>query len=315
MKGCEELIFKERSEPEELKLLRYLQRRMSLPDSLKSHYINLEKGFIGELQFDERMKNVTSNLLFLNDLLFECNNTLFQIDTLLLTPSMIYFFEVKNFDGNYYIEDEKWYTYSNKEIQNPLFQLHRSETLLRRMLQDIGLNSPLEPNLCFINPEFHLYQAPRSQQIIFLPQLPRFIKKLNTLSGKINAGHFKLAEKLVDLHITKSPYEKKPEYSWHDLRKGITCYNCHSFIEQNSGEEIFCRKCGTREKAALAILRNVDEFVLLFPERKISTMAMYDWCGGIRSKRVIRRVLQKKFSMISGGRHSYFIDDGCSNTN
>lgn len=288
---------------------------MNLPDSIKIHYHNLKKGFIGELEFDERMKNVTNECLFLNDLLFESNNTIFQIDSLLLTPVTIYFFEVKNFDGNYHIEDEQWYSSSNRKICNPLHQLHRSETLLRRLLQDLGVNTPLHPRLCFINPEFHLYHAPQHEQIIFLPQLPRFIKKLNTHPGKMNASHFTLAEKLVDLHIIKSPFEKKPEYSWETLKKGIPCLKCHSFMELNSGEDIICQKCEAREKADLAILRNVEEYILLFPERKMSTVAVYEWCGGVRPMRGIRRVLQKTFPMVGGGRHSYFIEDGWKGIN
>ena len=41
-------------------------------------------------------------------------------------------FEVKNFEGDYYIEKDQWYSASSKiEIVNPLSQLERSRSLLQ----------------------------------------------------------------------------------------------------------------------------------------------------------------------------------------
>ena len=37
------------------------------------------------------------------------NNTTFQIDTLIIISETIYFFEVKNYEGDYYYESDRLY--------------------------------------------------------------------------------------------------------------------------------------------------------------------------------------------------------------
>ena len=68
------------------------------------NYINLEKGYEGERNFEVLLEHHLSEGLILNDLLLEKNNTLFQIDSLLISQNSIYLFEVKNYEGDFYIE-------------------------------------------------------------------------------------------------------------------------------------------------------------------------------------------------------------------
>lgn len=125
------MIIKPRVEFLELQLLRSLNIRMNLTEKETNNYFNLEKGFIGEQKFDEWLETLPDNFLILNDLLLETNNTTFQIDSLVISPDAIYIFEVKNYEGDLIVENENWYTTSGTEIQNPILQLKRCETLLR----------------------------------------------------------------------------------------------------------------------------------------------------------------------------------------
>jgi hypothetical protein len=79
------MFIKPRFESAELKLLSYLNPRMSLPNEVANYYSSLEKGYIGEQMFDKCLKSLTNDWLILNDLLFESHNTVFQIDSLLLS--------------------------------------------------------------------------------------------------------------------------------------------------------------------------------------------------------------------------------------
>ena len=56
-------------------------------------------------------------------------------------------------------------------------------------------------------------------------------------------------------------------------KKGIYCKNCKSFLISIKNYDLVCGKCGGHEKVELAILRNSEEFKLLFPDRKITTQA------------------------------------------
>ena len=106
---------------------------MNLSEKDHLNYLNLNKGFIGEQHFDEWLHHLPDNWLILNDLLFEFSHSHFQIDSMVISNSTIYIFEVKNYDGDYYMEDDRWFSTSGAEIKNPIFQLKRTETLLRKL--------------------------------------------------------------------------------------------------------------------------------------------------------------------------------------
>ncbi|MFK4998085.1 nuclease-related domain-containing protein [Bacillus sp. N9] len=88
-----------RKEPTELAVLKFLNNRMDLSDDFKRYYFNLQKGYDGERMFDSLTESLQSECLILNDLLLEINNTVFQIDTLIIFPETIYIFDVKNYEG------------------------------------------------------------------------------------------------------------------------------------------------------------------------------------------------------------------------
>jgi hypothetical protein len=301
-------ILKKRLESDELKRLRYLNSRVILSDKDASHYFTIKKGFEGELNFDEwAAENLPSYWIMICDLLLEFINTLFQIDSLIFTGEKIYLFNVKNHEGDYYIKDGKWYSPNNTEIIDPLNQLIRSESLLKKLLHDLGYNIPIASYLLFINPEFHLYGAPKNQPIIFPTQLNRFSNKLNMQTSKTTDYHKKIAEKLSSLHIKKSPFERVPDYHFGELKKGIIYDCCGSFVSSVVGGKIVCDRCGFEEDLDAAVLRGVEEFVFLFPDRRITTESIYEWCGGVVSKRSIRRILLKNLKLVRFSKHSYYV--------
>ncbi|MEH7387063.1 nuclease-related domain-containing protein [Bacillus sp. JJ1521] len=153
------MIIKNRNVPKELVLLRFLQGRMKVSEKTENQIISLEKGFIGEKMFQQRMTKLTLDCLFINDLLLETNNTHYQIDSLLFTQPKIHIFEVKNYEGDYLFDGDCLRLLSGKEIKNPLNQLSRSVSLFRQFLQNQRMNFTVEGHLVFINPEFYLNNA------------------------------------------------------------------------------------------------------------------------------------------------------------
>lgn len=307
------MIMKHRYESKELLLFRSLHVRMNLLEKELTYYMNLEKGFEGERYFDERWaKHLSDDWIILNDLTFEVNNTVFQIDSTFICNQAIYLFEIKNFDGDYDIENKKWYSkITNKEIKNPIHQIDRSGSLFRRILQELGYNVskiPIEYYVIFVHSEFHLYQAPINHQIIFPAQINRFMDKLYSkpLPQLIDAN-FKQAEKLLSVQLIESPYSRLPEYNYDDLKKGIICSKCRSFINKNSNKNLVCTRCGHTEGVESAILRSIQEYRLLFPKRKVTTNNIHDWCKIIYSKKLIRRILSTNFKAQGIGRSTFYI--------
>ncbi|MCR2823105.1 nuclease-related domain-containing protein [Lederbergia panacisoli] len=298
---------KQRIESRELKMYRSLKSRSVLSTDDAAHLARLEKGYKGELLFDERLGKISNNWLVLNDLQLESNNNDFQIDSLLIAHRPAILFEIKNYGGDYYIEGDKWFYSNGSDIQNPVSQLERSEILLRRLLRDMGYNIPVESYLVFINPEFHLYNAPRNLPIIYPTQLNRFFDKLSKMQTNVSESHMKLARKIISQHKKDFPLKNVPKYSYAKIRKGVMCASCCSFNVVSNRSFVVCKDCGSFEKTEIAILRSVDEFRLLFPEKKITTSRIFEWTNGIKTTETIQKILLKEFIQIGSTKSSYYV--------
>ncbi|MDR7075351.1 hypothetical protein J2Y03_000339 [Neobacillus niacini] len=302
------MAFRERTESDELKIFRILNNRTILPSKEKQIYSNLEKGFKGEVMFDQLTEGLNPNkFLIVNDLLLETNSTTFQIDSFIISQGTHFPCEVKNFEGDYYYKSDQFFAMNDTEIQNPLDQIKRSDALLRQFLQKKKYSISIKSNVFFVNPAFTLYQAPRDKPIIYPTQLAKFLEELNARTSILNDDHYKLAEDLVKEHKTISPYTRLPPYDYYQMKKGPCCMVCHSFTVSSDGTILACHSCGCVEYVEDAILRSVRELQLLFPDIKITTNLIFEWCQVIESRKQIRRILKKHFNKM-GSRHStYYI--------
>lgn len=312
LKGCGHLIFKTRGENDELELFQFLRVRKKLEIEEENNFTYLEKGWLGEKQFDNMLLDLPNECLILNNLLLKVNNTFFQIDSLLLTQKKINIFEVKNYEGDYFFKNDRLHMISGKEIKNPHIQITRSESLFRQLLQELRFNIAVESQVIFINPEFYLYEAPVNAPFVFHAQLGRFLKNLNeTVSAStISGSHMRFAEKLASLHITQNPYSRLPAYTYEELEKGIVCRGgCGCLdLEDSNRHTLICKKCGFVEGKESAILRSIEEFRFLFPEKRITVDVIYNWCKVIKSKKIIQKLLSKNFDLVLFGRGSYYVD-------
>jgi len=109
------------------------------------------------------------------------------------------------------------------------------------------------------------------------------------------------------MNIRENKYSNVPEYMLEQLRKGIICERCNSFSVFVSGYYIQCNNCGNNELTSSAILRSIKEFNTLFPNHKVTTNLIHDWCRVIPSKKRIQRVLDKNFKIVGSHQWSYYI--------
>lgn len=266
---------------------------MKLTEDDQRYYQNQEKGFQGEVQFDVLTEKLQRSCHILNDLQLEHNKSSFQLDSSLIFQETYSLFDVKNFEGEYVYDAEYFKTLSGRDFQNPLDQLKRSKLMLSQLLQPLGSKLKVEAYVIFINPQFTLYQTPPDLPFILPTQLETFMKKLDQKPSRLNQSHVNLADKLISLHQTVPPKIQLPHYSYETLKKGLTCCKCDSFSVTIVGKKLICGKCGGEEMVTVAVMRNVEEFKLLFPERKITTNIIHEWCRVVNSKKTISRVLGK----------------------
>lgn len=285
---------KSRSESEELFTLRSLQSRTVLAEKEKLYYILLEKGFEWETQFDQRVASFPDDWQFVHDVLLEQNNTFFQLDSLGLCGDRLYLFEVKNYEGDFVVEGEKWKSSSGHEIKNPLHQLQRCESLLKRFLHEKGIQASILPYLIFINPRFTLYQAPLHNTLIFPTQLDSFFKNLREQKSVKTTKQAKIANLLLSAHKTSYPNPFLPTYRYEDLTKGMVCAKCGEIlVPLKRKRRINCSACGEVERLEDAIVRSAKEFSQLFPERRVTASEIFAWCGETICKKTITRTLAR----------------------
>ncbi|GAE27041.1 hypothetical protein JCM9140_3153 [Halalkalibacter wakoensis JCM 9140] len=253
------MLLKARSESKELLVMRSLHTRMNLSEKNKLRYLNLEKGYEGEVKFDSLVDPFHEDRYILNDLLLEVNHSYFQIDSLILSQGVIHLLDIKNFEGDFYFETDKLHSITtDREYKNPIYQLKRSTSLLRQLLKNLKCNDLVDATIVFINPEFTLYQAPINQPLIFPTQLNRFLKNLQKPSSKLTNHPKELAEKLLSLHQTENPFTFLPEYKYEQLQRGVYCKSCRSFALSIENSIFICKDCGSKEKIVLALLRTID---------------------------------------------------------
>jgi len=303
------MIYKPRTIPRELEIYQLLNSRKDLLDNERKHFYALQKGYEGELLFDNITSSViTAECLILNDLLLPHNKNTFQIDSLIIAPETIYIIEVKNFEGDYFYERDRLYTRvpPHSEVTNPLIQLNRSESFFRQLLEKLGNNMTIQSYVVFVNPEFTLYQAPINKQFVYPGQINRFLKNIRTMSLKLDNNHFALADKLKYLHNPNAPFYFPPSYQYEELQKGFPCSYCDSLEFTTKGPYCYCLMCSKKETMEKRILRIVHHFKMLFPEKKITTNAIFDWGNGKLSNRGIRRVLQKNLNIKGVHQWSYY---------
>ncbi|ALC88974.1 nuclease [Bacillus sp. FJAT-18017] len=299
------MLYKAKTKSEEHLILEYLDRRMSLKESDKQRLYRLNKGYEGEVQFEKLTSGLQTPCIILNDLTFKVNNSTIQIDSSLLFGRILKFYEVKNLEGDYYLNDDKFFMRDGTEKNNPLLQMKRSESLYRQLLKELGFDLSIEASTVFVNPAFTMYNAPLNQPIIYPTQLTRLTNQLNKIPSNLTQSHWSLADKLISLNQEKSEYTTLPDYRFDNQKKGVTCYKCHSFDIGVIGYKVVCMQCGHHEDVEAAVMRSIDELKMLFPNIKLSTSIVYDWCS-IVSQSKIRRVLKKNFNIVGVHQWSFY---------
>ncbi|MBU9714585.1 nuclease-related domain-containing protein [Evansella tamaricis] len=325
-------------------IMESLSNRMKFSKSEEEQYFAIKKGYEGEVLFDSYYENCPENWLILNDLWLKSNNSIFQIDSLLITSTAHYIFEVKNLTYEYLLKNNRFYRNGNELKHNPLTQLERCDSLYRHLLKQLGYNVPVISNLAFVNPDFTLFGTTEDHPILLPTQIKLFFEKLKrkewnasgstpstrkttargivtTLVPDIGSGsgaeqmkptqtQIKLAKHLLSILIDKPPLSNIPSYDFETLEKGLLCLNCRTFLAGPSKykEHIVCHHCGHVENTRKCILNAIKEYQLLFPNEKLKTDRIFKWCKVIICQRKIRRVLLEHYFKEGNTNTSFYSD-------
>lgn len=294
--------------PLSLLLYETLFVRKGLSPQEIQQYEQIKAGFYGEAKLSELI--VSGNfhhIIPLFDIRLLSRNAELQIDCLLLTENNIFILEVKNYRGDYYIENNNlFFLPTKRQVHTPLTQLERTEFLFKRILDDQKIHRKVQSYLVFINNDFMLYGASPELPMIFPPQIKSFLKQINENAYRLTSHSKKLAHKLTSQQIEHSAYERYPDYSFDRLKYGLFCGHCFSLLIKNGRETLTCPRCRSTILSEDAILFAIAQFHLLFPTEKIRTELITKWCGNLVSKKAVRRTLQKNFIVHPGGKYTHY---------
>lgn len=293
--------------PREMQVLEILRDRMRLPAASVRRLRNLEKGFTGEVRFSELLKaQLGSDCIVLYDLLLERDGDTFQIDCVVIQQRDVWHLEVKNYEGDFQLRDRALYSLtSENEIKNPLNQLDRGRFLLNQLLDRLGYSLSLQSHVVFVHPQFTLFQSKPLKEIIHPTQIQRFLHSVSNKHSQLTSGHRELADSLFHAQKVETLGRGLPEYAWEDLQKGVRCLECDGFM-CGGGLRIHCAACGYTEGRESAVVRSVLEFHMLFPDEKITTRRIWEWCAFDRSERTMKRILNQYLFAAGERRHQHF---------
>lgn len=294
--------------PKSLLIYKALLPRKIFSPQDKQRYDQLYKGFIGEKRFEMFFQEGNyPNILPLFGCLFEVGGREFQVDCILLTSDTIFLLEVKNYIGDYYIENGNvFHLQTDNEIFNPIDQLKRTEFSFQKMLDDLKINYNVRSYVLFVNDNFMLYGANVQSPIIFPSQINRFLQKTNANVNPITERTERIARILINKRKGKSTYERLPDYDYMQLNQGVFCHHCFTELKRETKFKIICVNCNNIYQSDEIILFAAAQFHLLFPNKNITTKSMVEWCGGLFSINSIRDVLAKNLHVNLNGRHTHY---------
>ena len=256
--------FQQRHKPHKLlaheALFRRLHSKYRYNDSLQANYQKYRAGYYGEQQVDYKLSLFPRKEFFhLPSLRFKNNNNLFQLDSLILTPKLIFNLEIKNLKG--ILE----YNASHKQLiqidgetktsyKDPILQAETQKMHLIHWLRQFDCNIPIESIVVSTNPNAIIRNEENDQTFN-----ERFIS-LENLIFKLDEIYSSYKQSVLNYREIKSLYNHLVKHdiplrtdiiNFYNLKKhhfirGIACEICDFFpLNRNRGYWI-CPKCGER---------------------------------------------------------------------
>lgn len=305
------MIYKQQTKSINLLIMESLYRRMKLTGKGYYYYLNLDKGFVGEVKLDRCSELAPGERLLLGDLFLKAGGKSRQIDALVITSKAALLYEVKNFEGEYIYKDDRVFRIGlDKPLFNPFSQLDEAETLLRQVFSELGIQLPVQSFVVFVNPNMTLYQAPQHPNLLMASNLDKHFEDTGKGLTRLTSQHKSSANKLCELCMPELRSQSIPEYTFEELRKGVTCAGCGSFIHEMTPKKskyCCCTKCGHKEIASVTLDRHIDECALLFPDLSLTSVMIHYWCGGLFELPRIRAHLKKRFKVQGKNRWTTYI--------
>ena len=246
------------------------------------------------------------NLYIYRDIYLQIENSVTQYDTLIISESGIVVNEIKNFTGNYRVEDSTWTRSGSGLIpDDAASQLRRAVGKLIRLRNAVRFNFDVSGKLIFPNESFRLFSEEERvwNQVVLRADLRRYFGSFNNeYSGEYAS---KLAG-IVERHIVPNPYLKL-RVEFESVRHGLYCGGCGSFKLEKQQFHLLCMTCGSRESNETHLVRAMSDFKYLFGPLEMTSRRMMEFTGGMVNIRTLQRVMNKYCHVNKQGNSTQYI--------
>lgn len=279
--------------PEELLHYYALRHRSILGVKQHDKLRRLERGVEGERVYDLILDEAGhGNLYIFRDLYLLIEGSVTQYDTLIVSESGIIVNEIKNFTGDYQVEDSMWTRGGGTPLpDDPASQLRRAVGKLMNLQRDAGFNFEVSGKLIFPDDSFRLFTNDDQvwNQVVLRADFRRYFNEFyNEYSGE---GASKLAD-IIERHIVLNPYFKH-RVEFDSVRHGLYCGGCGSFKLEKQHFHLLCMTCGSRESNETHLVRVISDFKYLFGNLEMTSRRLMEFTGEVMDYRTVLRALGK----------------------
>lgn len=241
------------------------------------------------------------------------SSSLFQIDTLILTPEFALICEVKNIKGELSVIEnppQLLRTAENGQISgfpSPVAQLTNTCQLFEDWLVSRNINLPVRGCVVLAYPKQKLSIFKTEVPILFPSIVPQHVRSLYNYQSLLSKEEFeKLSQQVMNEHRPYVPkpitlsYMIKPE----EFKTGIACPSCHSLGMKRSGRLWICSYC--RTKSANAHEQAIHDWFHLF-EGQLTTAECRRFCELQCSQFTRRSLINMKLIQTGGTKNRGYI--------
>lgn len=268
----------------------------------------LEIGFEGECAFDDWINRYGDDQWHVyRDIWIDAGGST-QVDTMVVTASAVFIFDVKNYSGDYAYINGRWTVNGRPIIKDVLLQLKRSMEKVHLMLRQIDPMIEAEGLIVFINEHFSFRtEGEQGGKIVMRHGLRKHLQTMNAGGGAIRMPIDMLCERIESFFID-NPYLPPAcdDNAYFSLKKGVCCCSCGAFRHAVLRYHMKCLGCGNKETKERAVLRSICEYGVLRNDRNLRVKEVFYFLDELVSERYIRFVLTKHFEAIARGRYAAY---------
>ncbi|PIC64015.1 hypothetical protein CSV79_08835 [Sporosarcina sp. P13] len=305
------MIYKTREMPKLIigqhALLKRLPINHEKYEKIRLDYYNGKAGFGGEREFDYQLREFIPPYPYaiLHDLFLKQDHAYFQIDSILITPSIIILFEIKNIAGKLHIKENPTQFIreaANGErtvLKSPLAEMERKKHFFTNWLQQRNIDIPLTEFVVFAYQNELTIENMASSRIAFTYEIPNKLRALEMQSDILTSEQIRrLANELKNAHREYEPFPLTEKYklTTQELNTGVACPTCNHLSMRWQLKKWNCQACGHQDLDAHLI--TLQEWYCI--EGTQLTNQQFRQFTNIHSRHIAKRLLANPFTRISG---------------